>query len=97
MSGKPDAPTSPTHPNPKQPTNPHLQIQPLTLLQKKSCAAPYHLRIIFCFNHNNTKSPLPATADEVKRFTDAVAKCPGVSRIKAGSIPDSKFPIEYLD
>ena len=37
MSGKPDAPTSPTHPNPKQPTNPHLQIQPLTLLQKKSC------------------------------------------------------------
>ena len=39
MSGKPDAPTSPTHPNPKQPTNPHLQIQPLTLLQKKSCAA----------------------------------------------------------
>jgi len=39
MSGKPDAPTSPTHPNLKQPTNPHLQIQPLTLLQKKSCAA----------------------------------------------------------
>jgi hypothetical protein len=40
MSGKPDAPTSPTLPNPKQPTKPHLQIQPLTLLQKKSCAAP---------------------------------------------------------
>ena len=39
MSGKPDAPTSPTLPNPKQPTKPHLQIQPLTLLQKKSCAA----------------------------------------------------------
>jgi hypothetical protein len=40
---------------------------------------------------------LPATADEVKRFTDAVAKCPGVSLIKAESIPDSRFPIEYLD
>jgi hypothetical protein len=39
MSGKPDAPTSPTLPNPKQPTKPHLQIQPLTLLQKKSCEA----------------------------------------------------------
>ena len=58
---------------------------------------PYHLRIIFCFNHNDTKSPLPATADEVKRFTDAVAKCPGVSLMKAESIPDSRFPIQYLD
>ena len=37
MSWKPDAPPFPTHSNPKQPTNPHLQIQPLTLLQKKSC------------------------------------------------------------
>jgi DNA invertase Pin-like site-specific DNA recombinase len=46
MSGKPDAPTSPTHPNPKQPTNPHLQIQPLTLLQKKSCAAEYERTMI---------------------------------------------------
>jgi transposase-like protein len=46
---------------------------------------------------HDTKSPLPATADEVKRFTDAVAKCPGVSLIKAESIPDSRFPIEYLD
>lgn len=58
---------------------------------------PYHLRVIFCFNHNGTESPLPATADEVKRFTDAVAKCPGVSLMKAESIPDSRFPIQYLD
>jgi hypothetical protein len=31
MSGKPDAPTSPTIPNPKQLTKPHLQIQLSTL------------------------------------------------------------------
>ena len=46
MSGKPDAPTSPPHPNPKQPTKRHLQIQPLTLLQRKSCAADFREGVI---------------------------------------------------
>ncbi len=58
---------------------------------------PYHLRIIFCFKHNGTADPLPQAATEIEKFTKAVANCPGIELTKHESIPDTRFPIQYLD
>ena len=60
-------------------------------------AAPYHLRIIFCFAHNGTSNPLAQAAVEIDKFAKAVAACAGIQLTKHEAISDSRFPIQYLD
>lgn len=65
--------------------------------QELSADTPYRLRIIFCFRHNGTAIPLQLAVVEIENFAKAVASCPGIVLVKTESIPESRFPIQYLD
>lgn len=57
----------------------------------------YHLKIAFCYVHNDSENPLPDTKAKIDQYVSAVDSCSGVKLTGVFVLSDADFPISYLD